>query len=380
MKIAYYLPSLQAPGGLERIITSKANYFAEHFDGYEVYIITSDQSGQPIHFPLSPKVKHIDLDVSFDWPFSQSRIGKLVKYPFRYRKFRSRFTRLLEEIRPDITISTLRRELNFVNSLKDGSVKIGEFHTSRYFYHAESLHSKNPILNQIKKNLVSSFVQNLNKLTKFIILTHEGSLDWPELRNLTVIPNPITIPAGHSSDVSSRQVIAVGRYSYEKAFDRLIEAWEIITKRHPDWILRIYGEGMRKELQQQIDQAGIKQTCVLEHAVPDIVNKYCESSIFVLSSRFEGLPLVLGEAMLCGVPPVAFACPYGPKDMITDGKDGLLVENGNIEQLADRICYLIENEDIRKEMSKQAKIRAKDFEMEHIAQLWKKLFEEITNQ
>lgn len=97
MKIAYYLPSLQAPGGIERIVTFKANYFAEHFEGYDITIITSEQMGKAPHFPLSPKVKHIDLGVSFDLPYSQSIVSKVLKYPFRYYRFKQRLSNLLND-------------------------------------------------------------------------------------------------------------------------------------------------------------------------------------------------------------------------------------------------------------------------------------------
>ena len=105
MKIAYYLPSLQAPGGIERIVTFKANYFAEHFEGYDITIITSEQMGKAPHFPLSPKVKHIDLGVSFDLPYSQSIVSKVLKYPFRYYRFKQRLSNLLTSNRIADTIS-----------------------------------------------------------------------------------------------------------------------------------------------------------------------------------------------------------------------------------------------------------------------------------
>ena len=379
MKIAYYLPSLQAPGGIERIVTFKANYFAEHFEGYDITIITSEQMGKAPHFPLSPKVKHIDLGVSFDLPYSQSTVSKVLKYPFRYYRFKQRLSNLLNELKPDITISTMRRELNFITKLKDGSLKIGEFHVSRYAYGAEALKRKSPIVNMIKKGWANRFVKNLSKLSRVIILTSEGAKDWPELTNISIIPNPISTPVeGKQTDILSHNAIAVGRYAPQKGFDMLIPAWSIVAQRHPDWKLHIYGEGdLKEKFTRLIDELQVNNNCLLHHTVSNIAEKYCISSIFVLSSRYEGLPLVLGEAMAYGIAPVAFACPCGPRDMITNGKNGLLVENGNIEQLAKQICYLIENENIRIEMGRQAKIRAKDFTMEAISQQWKSLFEEL---
>ena len=379
MKIVYYLPALYAPGGLERIITFKANYFADHLEGYEIYILTSEQIGRPIYYNLSPKVKHIDLNVPFDWPFNQSRINKLLKYPYHYWLFKNRFSKTLKKLHPDFTISTLRRELNFISSIHDGSIKIGEFHVSRYAYGAEALKRKSPIVNMIKKRWANRFVKNLSKLSRVIILTSEGAKDWPELTNISIIPNPISTPVeGKQTDILSHNAIAVGRYAPQKGFDMLIPAWSIVAQRHPDWKLHIYGEGdLKEKFTKLIDELQLNNNCLLHHTVSNIAEKYCMSSIFVLSSRYEGLPLVLGEAMAYGIAPVAFACPCGPRDMITNGKNGLLVENGNIEQLAKQICYLIENENIRIEMGRQAKIRAKDFTMEVISRQWKSLFEEL---
>lgn len=379
MKIVYYLPSLYAPGGLERIITFKANYLAEHFEEYDVYIVTSEQVGRKPHFELSPKVKHIDLNVPFDWPFDQSKGNKLVNYPFRYARLKSRFTKLLMELRPDITISTLRRELNFIHKIKDGSAKIGEFHVTRHSYGIGDSTNKSWINKYMQKRWANSFLKNVSKLQKLIVLTNEEATYWPELTNIHVIPNPIITPVDQTSNCDTKQVIAAGRYAPQKGFDLLIESWAKVAIKHPDWQLRIYGDGsLRENLQLQIDKLGLSDNCRLEPTVSDITNKYCESSIFVLSSRFEGFGMVIAEAMACGVPPVSFACPCGPRDIITDRKDGLLIENGNIEKMAEGINYLIENDSIRKAMGKQAKISAERYQMSRICQNWISLFEELT--
>lgn len=119
-------------------------------------------------------------------------------------------------------------------------------------------------------------------------------------------------------------------------------------------------------------------TLYLEEQTPDIIRNYCRSSIFVLSPRYEGFGMVITEAMSCGVPPVSFTCPCGPRDIIDDGKNGLLVENGNIEMLAEKICYLIENDEIRRKMGQQARIDVERFKIEQIAEQWKQLFESLT--
>lgn len=376
MKLVYYLPSLEAPGGLERIITFKANYFAEQ--GNDVTIVTSELEGRKPYFPLSPQVRHIDLGVAFDYPYNQTRLSKLFKYPFRYHCFRKRLTKVLQELSPDITISTLRRELTFLNKLNDGSIKIGEFHVTRYAYGAEALESGNPVLKWLKAQWNKKFIYNLSQLKQVVLLTHEEAGFWPELSNLSIIPNPIITPLNKVSDRKEKHVIAVGRYAPQKGFDKLIDSWALVAQQHPDWSLRIYGDGfLRTELQEQIERLGLTEKCRLEHTVKEIADKYSESSIFVLSSRYEGFGMVITEAMGCGVPPISFACPCGPRDIIKDGVNGLLVEDGNIEDMAKKICYLIENEDKRQEMGKQAYLDAQKYKMENIALQWKKLFETV---
>ncbi|MDR1671859.1 MAG: glycosyltransferase family 4 protein [Bacteroidales bacterium] len=376
MKIAYYLPSLYISGGIERIITLKANYFAEQF-GYETVIITSEQQGRQPYFPLSEKVTHVDLNVVIDHA-KGPLLRKIIIYPFKYYRFKKRFTRLLDQLKPDITISTLRRELRFINSLKDGSIKIGEFHVNRINSSWHQTNTDNPVLRRISNRNYARFVKNLQSLTKVVLLTREESTYWAELSNYVVIPNFITIPPLlETSSCTQRRVIAVGRATRQKGFDLLIDAWKIVASKHPDWTLNIYGEGDKTQYQRQIAAHHIEDSCHLRSAVADIAEKYAESSIFVLSSRYEGFGLVLIEAMACGVPPVAFDCPCGPKEIIQDGSDGLLVKTGNIEELAEKICYLMENEDVRKKMGQQSATNVSRYRIDRVSRQWKELFESL---
>lgn len=377
MKIVYYLPSLYISGGLERIITFKANYFAEHLKDSEVYIITSEQNNNEPYFKVSPQIKLIDINVLIDTPINQNKLLKLLKYPFKYLLFKSRFKRIIKEINPDILISTLRRELNFISSIDKKIVKIGEFHISRFSYHSYSIKTTSLILDYIKSYFEKRFIRNINSLDSFVVLTEEEKTFWPEINNIEVIHNPLTINPVTKSDCNNKKVIAVGRYAHQKGFDMLIEAWKIVADLHPEWVLTIYGEGDDETLKRLIDKYNLHNSCLLKPATQEIVNKYCESSIFVLSSRYEGFGLVITEAMACGVPPIAFDCPCGPKDIINNFKDGILVKSEDINELADKICFLIENQDIRKEMGIKAHQSSERFKIEHITMQWESLFEKL---
>jgi len=379
MKILYYLPSLYTSGGLERIITLKANYLAEKYN-YHVIILTSEQKFKAQYFHLSDKIKLIDLNVSFDPYLDHSRTLRLLYYPFHYQIFKRKFCQILEEYRPDISISTLRRELNFIHSIKDGSVKIGEFHVTRQVYHSGSIRGNSLMIRLLKKYLERSLISNLKKLSKVILLTMEEKLNWPELSNAIVIHNPLSFFPEISSTCEKKIAIAVGRFTYQKGFDLLVESWKEVNQRHPDWQLHIYGEGEKMPLLNQVHSLGLSDSCFLQDPVENIQDKYVESSIFILSSRFEGFGMVIAEAMACGVPPVSFACPCGPRDIITSGEDGLLAEPENTQDLARKICYLIENEAIRIEMGKKARKSAERFRIDKIMNQWKELFESILEQ
>lgn len=380
IKIAYCIPSLYYPSGMERVLTLKANYFTE-FYGYDIHIILTDGKDKQPYYKLHPSITIHQLDINYDKLYGYPLRKRVFKYVNKQRLFKKKLNECLCNIRPDITISLLRRDINFINKMKDGSVKIGEIHFNKSNYRDFSNNRLPAFIQNIGKIFWKrQLIQQLRQLKRFVVLSHEDAAEWTELDNVMVIHNPLPFFPDCRSDVSRKQVIAVGRYMPQKGFDRLIPAWSIVNKRHPDWTLRIYGDGMRQQLQQQIDELNITSSCILEHSVENIVEKYCESSIFVLSSRYEGFGMVIIEAMACGVPPVSFACPCGPRDIITDGKDGLLVDNGDIEGLAEKICYLIENEDVRRKMGQEARIDVERFKIEPIARQWKELFDSLLDK
>lgn len=380
IKIAYCIPSLYYPSGMERVLTLKANYFTEVF-GYEIHIILTDGENKPPYYELHPNIIVHQLAINYDHLYGTPIHRRILGYFKKQRVFRKRLNECLNRIKPDITISLLRRDINFINKMTDGSIKLGEIHFNKSNYREFNLPKlPNSIKKLIKHFWMKQLIHKLRSLERFIVLSYEDAAEWTELNNVTVIHNPLSFIPNSHSDCSRKQVIAVGRYMPQKGFDRLISAWEIVSERHPDWILRIYGDGMRETLQKQIDTLEISKTCILEHSVRNVIDKYCESSIFVLSSRFEGFGMVITEAMVCGVPPIAFTCPCGPRDIIENNIDGILVENGDITGLADKICFLIENETVRKEMGIRARHDVERFRIEKIALQWKSLFESVTNQ
>jgi len=377
LKIVYCTPALYMAGGVERVLTLKANYFAEHF-GYDITIILTEGKDKPLFYSLSDKIKVINLDINFEELWTCSFVKKVYVYLAKQRIFKKRLTAELMRIRADITVSLLRREINFINDIKDGSKKIGELHVNRSNYRNFEEGDTNFLKNFFAKVWMRNLVFHLKQLDKFIVLTEEDKDSWTELTNIEVIPDPLTFDVGEVSPLTAKRVIAVGRYAYQKGFDLLLQAWAKIEKQFPDWQLAIYGMGDRSPYENIAQQLGIDMNrCHLNGSTQDIRKEYLDSSLFVFSSRFEGFGMVLIEAMACGLPVVSFDCPCGPKDIVRHQEDGLLVPAGDVDKLAEAMAQLIENEELRHQIAKNAICNVCRFQIKEIASRWKSLFESI---
>lgn len=375
LKIVYLTPALYMAGGVERVLTLKANYFAEHF-GYDITIILTDGDGKPLFYPLSDKVKVLNLNIGFEELWTCSFVKKIFVYLNKQRLYKKKVEAELMRIRPDITVSLLRREINFISSIKDGSRKIGELHVNRANYRNFEAGDANFIKNLFAKFWMRSLIAKLKRLDRFVVLTNEDKQAWPELSNVIAIPDPLSFVPTQKSELTQKRVIAVGRYVYQKGFDLLLQAWARVEKLHPDWQLAIFGDGDRTPYQQQAALLGLSpQRCQLNGPTSNIQQEYANSSLFVFSSRFEGFGMVLVEAMACGLPVISFACPCGPKDIVKHGEDGLLVENGNVEALAVALSQLMSNEALRRSMSVAAQGNVQRFGMQQIAERWRAVFE-----
>ena len=377
LKIVYCTPALYMAGGVERVLSLKANYFADHY-GYDITIVLTEGKNKPLFYPLSDKIKVVNLDIGFEELWTCSFLKKILVYLKKQRIYKKRLTEELMRLRPDITISLLRREINFLTSVKDGSKKIGELHVNRANYRNFEAGEANAIKNLFAKLWMRNLVSHLKRLDRFVVLTEEDKVSWTELNNVIVIPDPLAFTIDEVSPLTNKRVIAVGRYVYQKGFDLLLQAWAKMENQHSDWELVVYGMGDRDPYEQIIDDLRIDRSrCHLYGSTPDIKKEYLNSSLFVFSSRFEGFGMVLIEAMACGLPVVSFDCPCGPKDIVRHDEDGMLVPSCNADSLADAMHRLMSDDDLRKDMASKAIINVRRFQLNEIAQRWKTLFNSV---
>ena len=377
MRILYIYPELTIKGGADKIIIEKANYFATH--GYDVIIVTESQMGRQTAFSLHSAVKHIDLGLDFNKQYTQSFLMRGYTYLSLMYQYKKRLWTVLEQEKPDITITTLGRSIDFVTKMKDGSVKVGEAHTVKA--HLRSFHlmeQRGFVYRCVARYMKWCTSRRVSKLTALVLLTKEDAAAWTEAQQTFVIPNPISFYPAEGAPLQNKKVIMIGRYNDAKGYDYLIPAWTIVHQKHPDWVLDVYGSGeLHDQVVQWIKERNLESCILLHDPVENIMEKYLESSICVLSSRYEGFSLVILEGMACGVPFVSFDSPYGPRNIIRNGEDGLLVEYLNPQALADGICQLIENENLRYQLGKRARDNVKRFSKDNVMGQWDELFKSL---
>ena len=376
MRLVYCIAGTRHSGGMERVLANKANYWVRH--GHDVTIVTTDQHGELPFFHLDTRVKCIDLEVNYEDNNGKSVWNKLVYYPYKQYVHRKRLQSILKREQPDITISMFCNEAAFLPNIKEGGLKVLEIHFSKYKrlqYGRKGLWRWVDIVRSRYDEIL------VKKYDRFVVLTEEDKSYWGALPNMVVIPNARTFTPTNTSLLQNKIVLAVGRLTYQKGFERLIEAWSLLNDKFPDWKLVIVGDGEKKEeLEQLVVDSCLQDSVFLKAPVKDMEQLYREASVIAMTSRYEGLPMILLEAQAYGIPIVSFKCQCGPADIITDGKDGFLVPEGNVPMMAEKLSMLMSDYQLRAKMGKAAVLSSKRFDEERVMQQWENLFSSLLNK
>ena len=359
MTILYNIAATWNSGGMERALALKANWLAAH--GCKVFVVTTDQRGLPPAFQMDPSIEFRDLDINYDANNGASFASKILHYPFKQLKHRCALANVLHEIKPDIAISMFCNDASFLPGIKDGSRKVLEIHFSRF---KKLQYGRKGLWALADRWRYRADARIAAKYDKFVVLTEEDRGYWEGLDNLEVIPNARTFSFETPSACTAHQVLAVGRYSYQKGFDMLLEAWKKIDT--TGWTLRIAGSG---------DDLGAVPDNVVTGPASDMKQEYLNSSILAMSSRYEGLPMVLLEAQAAGLPIVSFQCKCGPRDIVEPGVSGLLVPEGDTSALASSLKELMDDEALRQKMGAEAYKASARFDIENIMKKWVDLFQ-----
>lgn len=370
MKIVFNTDQIYLHGGIEKVMATKANYFAA-LSNVEVFILTTEQKNNTACYSLDTRVQHIDLEVNYNRSksyFSLENIKNAFKHFFKQRK-------ILKTLQPDVVISPNYNFdhywLPFIKPKKTKVIK--EIHASGY---SSAMQRQNKIFaSQFKWWLNDKVLANYN----CIVVLNEDEKSYQKTNNVVVIPNPITIPKTQAV-LANKQVIAAGRIAPVKGFDQLIEAWQLVYQKQPDWQLHLYGDAYsetKEQLQQQIYGCQLESVVLFKDSVSNIPMTMLDYSIYAMSSVTECFPMVLLEALSVGLPIVSYDCPNGPRHIITNKIEGLLVENQDPNALTEGLLQLIENETLRQQFGEKAKENSVRFATETVMVQWLQLFENL---
>lgn len=372
MRILYITDALAVWGGIERVLSDKMNHLVREY-GCEVYVVTADQGEHAIPFPLDERIHVKDLKIRFHQQYQYSGFKRVLKYRELEQLFRNRLKSYITEIKPDV-ISCIRD--GYASAVLSMKISIPVIFESHAMYR-DVVFENSTLLHRV---ITYWKRRKLWKLNQLVALTQGDADDWKLVcKDVCVIPNVVHLnESGNYSQCNSKKAIFAGRFDVQKDFGTMLKVWALVQQHHFDWVLNVYGNG---ELKQKFEKLVTERKMNIEihPAVPDIMDRYKESSMLLMSSLYEPFGLVLVEAMSCGLPVVAFDCPYGPADIIHDGKDGFLVEDRNIEAFAERVCQLMENDDLRQQMGKAAILSAQRYNAETIMPQWKRLFTNLVN-
>lgn len=371
MRILYVTDALAIWGGLERVLVEKANYLATH-DGNEVFMLTISQGEHPFPFPLDNMVTHADLNIPFYTQYQYSGIRRLLSLRRLHRDCRKGIRQQLNYINPDVILCPRIEFVKDICKVKGYTPLVFESHSSFW----TSRFERAGLLRRLHTWWMN---QSAKQAQAVVTLTEGDAAAWKKVNNhVFVIPDVVHLNEKDVySNVDAKSAVFVGRLSRQKNIGCLLSIWQLVRQRHPDWQLHVYGEkgDIEEPLWQQLHEEGNGIT--VHSPTTEILNVYQQHAMLLLTSRYEPFGMVLPEAMSCGLPVIAFDCPYGPADIITDDMDGFLVKDWDIMSFADKVCLLMENQDLRQQMGQAAIRSSQRYRSDRIMSVWQELFESL---
>lgn len=360
MKLCFIVADITFKGGIERVTVNLANELVKEND---ITIVSYFKTNKKINYDLNEKIKIKYIsDEKYDGkPGSLKRLLKFLKSLYIVTEY-------LKKEDNDIIIAQgmpVALMLFFLNFMNKKIIVCEHVHC---FYYRKFV--------RFIRNILYKFY------FKIIVLTDKDKEYFQKsLKNVECIPNFIPDISDKSSQLNNKVLISVGRLEEQKGYDILINICGKFLYKYPDWKLKIFGEGnLKKELQDQIEKFNLESQILLMGTTDKIEEEYLKSDIYIMSSRYEGMPMVLLEAMSYGLPVVSFDCPCGPKDIIKDGKDGFLVSFGEVGEMQEKVEMLIKDENLRRKMGKNGKKKIEQFSKEKVLKKWENLFNYIYNK
>ena len=361
MKIKFFTINMCQVGGVERVLANLSNHIINNHD-VEIVSVFSNGKRESIPFKLDYRIKTTFLKKDINY---QKGGLRRLKEPFLYAKYLKEH---LDFNECDISIMT-NGILNSAGAILKNKVncKIVGWEHSTYKQYTNF------------RNLLN--IITYRSLDKLIVLTKgDANFYYKFVKNVDIIPNLKGFSSNSKSDLRQKKIISIGRLTNVKGFDLLIDSFKLIAENNREWSLDIVGSGEEDEnLFGQIKRNSLEKQIKIIPFSNNIEEYYLRSSICVVPSRDESFSMVILEAKEFGIPCVAFES-FGPSSLINNEVDGIIVQNGNIYELSNKLEKLMKNFELRNSMGICAKESAKKYKVDNICALWEKLFQEVINK
>ena len=367
MHIVYLTDHIYRHGGIEKVLVGKANYFTDCLNN-DVTIITTEQRNRKSCYPLSERVTLVDIAINYDRKRRFTSVKNLRNVPLHI----SRMYIVLRRLKPDIIV-VVKNNFDFLLTpfIHGESKKIKEYHNSQV--------SRLSPINSFGGFFHASVVNLVEKRYDAIVVLNREEQSFFKVRNTIVIPNSLLIP-NLQAELLEPKVLAAGRIAPVKGFDRLIEAWALVVKEHPTWRLDIFGEdyqGTQSKLEKKIQILRIEENVSFEGVTTNLLEKMASYSLYLMTSYNESFSMVIVEALSVGLPTIAFDVPTGPRNIISNGVNGVLVDDGDIASFAKNVSNLITSVPTRIRLGIEAKRSSKFYLDKNVMQSWLNLFESL---
>lgn len=359
MKINYVIEDFSVLGGIERIVSQKANILATQY-GHDITVISVYKDDRPVRYPLDKSIRIIRLDV----PWTEKTADKAVLFIRRLTTFIkavSRLNKALKNTNPDIIFFATTLSALLLPCCKTKAKKVFESHLARKFT------PYNKLFNITER-----------RADAVICLTKGDASEYKKAKKVEIIPNFIEKPNRYISDYAVKRAVAVGRLQNQKGFDILINCWKSIADTHTDWHLDIYGEGpLHEKLQEQINSLDLENNVTLCGTCSDMADKYADYSLHLMTSRYEGQGIVLIEAQAAGLPSVTFDYEYGARDIVIDGVTGIIVPQDDEQAFTAAMQKLMDSEALRRQYGTEAVKAACKFSRTEVMEQWNSLINRL---
>ena len=372
MKILYLFRSLAVWGGIERILVDKMNWLASK-GGIEVCMLTTDQGDHFIPYQVGNKVHIEDLGINFHRKYQFGYLKRMgISYHMRH-KYKQSLSDRINRIQPDIIVCTTSDQIDIITDVKGRIPLVVESHS---ICNRTIEQGKYALLRYFRR---FKFLSSLSKVDCVVALSEGDAEEWRYFHhNVIVIPNMLHPCKVEPSSLTSKRVIWVGRFDYQKRAEVAIDIWKQVAVKFPDWCLDIYGDG---EYESEVTlMASSTQNVFVHKPTSHVFVCYSNSSILMSTSLFEPFGLVIAEAMSCGLPVVASDCPYGPAAIISEGVNGFLIPFDNMQCFAEKLSLLIEDSPLRKQMGLAALLSSDRFTSDQIMLKWLALFDDLSKK